>query len=291
MDEVMQPESIKNMKTDSPWVILRLGERIFGIPSDYVIEMVVIPALSSLPAAPDYVRGVINLRGSVIMVMDLRIRLNMESALVEGDRLIQLMEDRKLDHINWLHELENAVKENREFKLATDPHKCKFGIWYDTYKPKNVIMENHLKKFDEPHKHIHSLAVTAFDMIKHGKKEQALEIVEHEKHGTLETMINLFNTAGNLLRETSREIVLVLTHGDRKIGITVDSVESVEPLKENSFEEIELSIIRSSSIVSQTGKLVKTDKIVMLIDIPILFEGTVEIDTGGEIPQVATAVK
>lgn len=281
----MQSNTLKNMKTDSPWVILKLGERMFGIPSDYVLEMVVIPTLALLPSVPDYVRGVINLRGSVIMVVDLRVRLNMESALVERDRLIDLMEERKHDHVNWLHELESAVIEDREFKLATDPHKCKFGQWYDKYKPKNVIMENHLKKFDEPHKYIHSLATTAIDLVKHGEKEQALELLEHERHGTLETMINLFNTAGKLLRDTSREIVLVLVNGDRKIGITVDSVESVEPLKEGSFEEIELSIIKSSSIVTQTGKLEKTDKIVMLIEALALFEGTIDIGNDLEIPE------
>lgn len=259
--------------TKCPWVIVKLGERLLGIPSLYVMEMLVVPKLSHLPMAPEHVKGAMNLRDQVIMLIDLRKKLGYTSVAKEVEDLVQLMHDREQDHKNWLKELEGSIKENREFKLATDPHKCKFGIWYDSYKPTNMMMENHLKKFDEPHSKIHGLAGITINMVKKNQKEEALKIIEEEHDRTLALMIKLFEEARNLIKETSREIALVLSYEGKTMAATVDAVESVEYLKEGSVEELG-GIVRSTdeSVVSETAKLVRSDKLVMLVDTPMLFK-------------------
>ena len=80
---------------------------------------------------PPEIRGVINLRGKVMQLIDLRVKLGLPSAKAEFDELIQLLHDREQDHHNWLTELEACVRERRPFKMAKDPHACKFGLWYD----------------------------------------------------------------------------------------------------------------------------------------------------------------
>lgn len=51
----------------------------YGIDIKYVIEIVGIQPITLIPEMPDYVKGVINLRGSIIPVMDVRIRFKKES--------------------------------------------------------------------------------------------------------------------------------------------------------------------------------------------------------------------
>jgi purine-binding chemotaxis protein CheW len=62
-------------------VVFRLGHEEFGVPIDSVQEIVRVPdLLTRVPKAPVSVEGVINLRGSVLPVIDLRRRLGLPSA-------------------------------------------------------------------------------------------------------------------------------------------------------------------------------------------------------------------
>ena len=52
----------------------RVGRETFGVPISLVHEIVRVPEITAVPEAPDYVEGVINLRGKIISIIDLRKR-------------------------------------------------------------------------------------------------------------------------------------------------------------------------------------------------------------------------
>ena len=52
----------------------RIGRETFGVPINLVHEIVRVPEITSVPDAPDYVEGVINLRGKIVSIIDLRKR-------------------------------------------------------------------------------------------------------------------------------------------------------------------------------------------------------------------------
>jgi purine-binding chemotaxis protein CheW len=54
----------------------RIGRETFGVPISLVREIVRVPSITSVPNAPDYIEGVINLRGRIIPVVDLRKRFH-----------------------------------------------------------------------------------------------------------------------------------------------------------------------------------------------------------------------
>ncbi len=64
------------MAGDLHLVTFRIGSELFGVPISTVQEIVRVPAIARIPQAPDFVEGVINLRGRVITVVDLRKRMN-----------------------------------------------------------------------------------------------------------------------------------------------------------------------------------------------------------------------
>jgi len=77
----MQQEN-DDLETDDATqvVIFRLGAEEFGVPIMSVQEIVRIPeVLTKIPRTPQFVEGVINLRGAVLPVIDQRRRLGMES--------------------------------------------------------------------------------------------------------------------------------------------------------------------------------------------------------------------
>ncbi len=62
------------MDKDIQIVGFRIGRETFGLPISLVREIVRVPEITSVPNAPDYIEGVINLRGRIIPVVDLRKR-------------------------------------------------------------------------------------------------------------------------------------------------------------------------------------------------------------------------
>lgn len=59
------------------YLTFRLAGEVFGLPIDTVREVVDYPAITRIPRMPDFMRGVINLRGAVVPVVDLRVRFHM----------------------------------------------------------------------------------------------------------------------------------------------------------------------------------------------------------------------
>ena len=55
-----------------------LGKESYGIEIKYVIEIIGIQSITEIPELPEYVRGIINLRGKIIPVLDVRLRFNKE---------------------------------------------------------------------------------------------------------------------------------------------------------------------------------------------------------------------
>jgi|SRR5580704_11238545 purine-binding chemotaxis protein CheW len=62
------------MEKELQVVGFRIGRETFGVPIAMVREIVRVPEITSVPNAPEYIEGVINLRGRIIPVVDLRKR-------------------------------------------------------------------------------------------------------------------------------------------------------------------------------------------------------------------------
>lgn len=60
------------------YLTFHLGKEVYGIEIYHVIEIVGIQKITEVPDMPDFVKGVINLRGQVIPVMDVRARFRMK---------------------------------------------------------------------------------------------------------------------------------------------------------------------------------------------------------------------
>lgn len=50
-----------------------------GISTDYVTEIITNHSITVLPLVPDYVKGIINLRGQIIPIIDIRLRMGKEA--------------------------------------------------------------------------------------------------------------------------------------------------------------------------------------------------------------------
>ena len=77
LDEEFLDEEDENTQQDR-YLTFRLGSEDYGIEIEHVIEIVGIQKITEVPDMPIFVKGVINLRGQVIPVIDMRLRFSME---------------------------------------------------------------------------------------------------------------------------------------------------------------------------------------------------------------------
>ena len=61
----------------------RVGREMYGVPIHLILEIVRVPEITAVPDAPEYIEGVINLRGKIVSIMDLRKRFG-EKQVVGG---------------------------------------------------------------------------------------------------------------------------------------------------------------------------------------------------------------
>jgi purine-binding chemotaxis protein CheW len=255
--------------SDSPWVIVSLDRQLFGISSKVLKSMVVLRDVVAVPQVPPYVRGVMNLRGAVLKVVDMRRRLGLKSLADETNDFCTMLEQRKQDHMNWLAKLESCVKEGRAIDVQTDPHKCAFGKWYDVYRTDSVVLSSLLSKFDAPHKRVHGVARTVEGLMARHDVKQAQAVIDACRGNELAQMMKLFDEVREHVRHEGREIAVVLEGQSGDFAIAVDSVESVEALKEGSIESMDVVNKNSldKGLLPFIGCRRKTDAFVKIIDI------------------------
>jgi purine-binding chemotaxis protein CheW len=61
-------------------VVFDLDQQIYGVPISSVLEIIRLEKITGLPQAPYFIEGIIEIRGRVIPVMDLRKRFGMQEA-------------------------------------------------------------------------------------------------------------------------------------------------------------------------------------------------------------------
>ncbi len=252
-----------------PWVIFNLLDQQFAVSASQVKEMVKIPPVVPVPGAPANFRGVMNLRGKVIPVIDMRLKMGMPSSQADIQDLVDLLHQREQDHKNWITELEASVREKREFTLATDHHKCAFGKWFDTFSTENRVLANCLEKFDSPHKKIHSIAIDVKAMEEENDFDGAFQIIQQTRSNELARMIQLFEEARSLLKEHDKEIALVIESKDQLVALAVDAIETIEKIPSS---EIEKPAATTSGMPCITGIGKRSDNkgLAQILDINLL---------------------
>ncbi len=70
----------------------QVGRETYGVPITSLHEIVRVPEITAVPDAPDYLEGVINLRGKIVSVMDLRKRFGDKNATIRKQNRILVVE-------------------------------------------------------------------------------------------------------------------------------------------------------------------------------------------------------
>lgn len=80
-------DNIENM-----YLTFAIGSETYGVPIAVVTEIVGMQRIMTVPDVPRYIKGVINLRGKVIPLMDVRLRFKLEERAYDDRTVIIVLE-------------------------------------------------------------------------------------------------------------------------------------------------------------------------------------------------------
>ncbi|SBV36131.1 purine-binding chemotaxis protein [uncultured Stenotrophomonas sp.] len=113
--------------TGGEYLSFTLGNEHYGVDILKVQEIRGYDAVTRVPDAPDYIKGVINLRGTIVPVIDLRLKLRLEQARYDAftvmivlnmeDRVVGIVVDSVSDVIPLSAE---QIRPKPEFGAAVD---------------------------------------------------------------------------------------------------------------------------------------------------------------------------
>ena len=88
-------QTLRNIRDDQTmlqYVTFLLGKETYGIPILKLSEIIAYQKPTCLPNLPPYIKGVLNLRGRVIPVIDLRERFHMDSKNYDQQTVIMIID-------------------------------------------------------------------------------------------------------------------------------------------------------------------------------------------------------
>jgi purine-binding chemotaxis protein CheW len=251
------------------WVQTQVASHDILFPASQIREMVTLDSQVVKHNASNSIRGMLNLRGHVLTLVDLRLLLGEPSANAELESMVAMLVQRKLDHERWLNTLEKSITDSVPFTMARDPTQCAFGKWYFSFQTDNAVLRMQLAKIDRPHRMIHALADHTLSLAAAGKHNEAMLELSEARRGTLAELLRLLDDTIHVIRDEQREIVLVASRPGAGLGFIVDSIVSVRTLNESnltsvdarSLGDVESCLSGVASLNGQTQLLMDLDRL------------------------------
>lgn len=84
-------EEVKDLADTIQFIVIKIGEEQFGIDIKYIDNIVRMQSITRVPKVSEYYKGVINLRGEIIPVMSLRLKMGLQDdEITNASRIIIL---------------------------------------------------------------------------------------------------------------------------------------------------------------------------------------------------------
>ena len=114
--------------SDGKYLTFSLDREVFGIAILKVKEIIGMMDFTPIPRTPEFVKGVINLRGKVIPVVDLRLKFGMESIPYDERTCIIVVEAQSAAEVTSMGIVVDAVNEVAQIKDEEMEPTPSFGV-------------------------------------------------------------------------------------------------------------------------------------------------------------------
>jgi len=121
-----------NISELETYLSFELGEEVFAINVSKVLNILEVKPITKVPKSPTYLKGVINLRGTVLPVVDLRLKFGLPENKITVDTNIIVLSIEKEQKPIMLGILIDSVREVLEFKSSEISPSPAIGTKYNS---------------------------------------------------------------------------------------------------------------------------------------------------------------
>lgn len=105
---------------ENKFLTFNISDESYGINIQCVVEIIELQKITEVPDMPDFIKGVINLRGKIIPVMDLRLRFHLEERGYD-DRTCIIVTNIKDTNVGFIVDTVDEVVEILENNIEPPP--------------------------------------------------------------------------------------------------------------------------------------------------------------------------
>lgn len=120
-------DSAQGLELVRQYLMFNLGGETYGVGIHAIREIIEYPGVTTIPLAPAFLHGVINLRGAVVPVLDLSVRFGREPTVINRRTCIVVVEVAQGEALHMLGVLVDAVSEVREVEASEVESRPQFG--------------------------------------------------------------------------------------------------------------------------------------------------------------------
>jgi purine-binding chemotaxis protein CheW len=124
----MQEDAMSDNTIDNIYVSFDVGEETYGISIEDVRQIIRVPKITRVPKMPDYVLGMTNLRGEVLPLVDLSMRMGYEHPCEHGEDTRVIVVDKKGILTGLIVESVNEVKSTELHDIDKFPEILNAGV-------------------------------------------------------------------------------------------------------------------------------------------------------------------
>jgi purine-binding chemotaxis protein CheW len=115
--------SLENVTTEK-YLTFFINEQLFAIQSSQVVEIIRMQPITLMPKLPSYVKGVINLRGKIVPLIDLRIKLGKPPIEYDDHTSIIVVETGN-SNVGFIVDMVNDVTDISKSQISDTPKLAK----------------------------------------------------------------------------------------------------------------------------------------------------------------------
>lgn len=101
-------DQVVENKIDDLYMVFVINNQKYALSAKYIIEIIEMLPIANVPFLPKYMKGIINLRSTIIPVMDARIRFDMEP-IEYNERTCIIIIENKMEKIGLIVDTVNEV--------------------------------------------------------------------------------------------------------------------------------------------------------------------------------------
>ena len=120
LDALGRPGGKEADTLENKFLLFKIAEEEFGIEIAFVQEIINIVPITQIPSTPNYVKGIINLRGDIVPILEVRTRFMMEEKEYDDLTCIVVIE-KNSEKIGLVVDQVHEVKYIDKEKISAPP--------------------------------------------------------------------------------------------------------------------------------------------------------------------------